>query len=111
MSRIEIVKDFSDAPMGRYEYEGPFSGELFRKTLLKPKYLEAVEKKEKLTVFFDGAFGYSTSFLEESFGGLVRELKSKEILNNIDLISNDDITVQGLVKKYVRKAEMEFNKS
>lgn len=106
MIKITIAKDFSDAPGGRYIEEGPFSGELFRNEILKPKYLETLHANEKsLMIDFDGAFGYSTSFLEESFGGLTRELKVKGILKNIHIISNDDVTVQRLIEQYVGDAE------
>ena len=105
---IKIAEDFTIAPGGREIAEGPYSGELFRKKLLGPLYEAALETGEKLIVDFDGCFGYATSFLEESFGGLVRERREKGILRNIELISNDDITVPMLINKYVEKAESEL---
>lgn len=108
MITITIVKDFSDAPGGRYIHEGKFSGEQFRKKILLPKYNEALKSNEKLEINFDGAFGYSTSFLEEAFGGLVRELNAKGILKNIIIVSHDDITVPKLIKEYVLEAEKEL---
>ncbi len=53
----------------------------------------------------DDCYGFATSFLEESFGGLVRALKEKNVLDNIDIISNDDVTIDELIKKYVKEAE------
>ena len=106
---IKISTDFTDTPGGRDIKEGPFSGEQFRKEILSPKYAEALKKGEKLTVDFDGCFGYATSFLEESFGGLVRERQEKGILNHINLISNDDLSVYRLVNDYVQKAESKLH--
>lgn len=103
--RIVIAEDFSNAPGARYESEGPNSGEKFRKELLLPNYLAAEKNGEKLEVNFDGCYGFATSFLEESFGGLIRELKKKGILQNILIVSNDDVTVRGLIEKYVKEAE------
>lgn len=103
--KIVISKEFSKAPGARYETEGPNSGEKFRKEILIPKYLEAVKKGEILEVDLDGCYGFATSFLEESFGGLVRQLKVKGILKIIKIISNDDITLEGLIKMYVKEAE------
>ena len=53
----------------------------------------------------DDCYGFATSFLEEAFGGLVRELKEKNILNKIEIVSMDDATAETLIKKYVREAE------
>lgn len=105
---IKIAEDFTTTPGGREIKEGPYSGEEFRKKLLGPLYQKALDSGEKLIVDFDGCFGYATSFLEESFGGLVRERKEKGILNNIELVSLDDVTVPVLIRKYVDKAEAEL---
>jgi len=102
---VKISKDFSNTPGARYESEGPDSGEKFRKEILIPRYLESKEKKECLEVDLDDCYGFATSFLEESFGGLVRDLKEKNVLDNIIIISNDDITLEELIKKYVKEAE------
>lgn len=106
--RIAIARDFSDTPGGRKIIEGDFSGELFREQILLPKYKEAVEKKDKLEIDFDGAFGYPPSFLDEAFGGLVRTLKEKGTLNNIIIVSNDDLTIERKIRKYVADAEKEI---
>ncbi len=103
--KIVIAKDFSQAPGARYESEGPNSGEKFRNDILVPKYKEAVENGEILEIDLDGCYGFATSFLEESFGGLVRELKKEGTLSNIKIISNDDVTLEALIRKYVKEAE------
>ncbi len=102
---VKISEDFSNTPGARYESEGPNSGEKFRKEILIPRYLESKERKERLEVNLDDCYGFATSFLEESFGGLVRALKEKNVLDNIDIISNDDVTIDELIKKYVKEAE------
>lgn len=103
--QINIAKDFSDMPGGRLISEGDYSGELFRKELLLPKYKESLEKGEHLIINFDGAYGYPPSFLDEAFGGLVRELKATGILEHIEMIANDDLSVTRRVKNYVEDAE------
>ncbi len=72
--KIIIAKDFSKFPGPRYIRQGPNSGELFRDTKLYPAFIEAYEKGSKLEIDLDGVAGYGSSFLEESFGGLVRKL-------------------------------------
>ena len=71
--KIKIAEDFSKAPGPRYRTEGKYSGQQFREDILHPRVLDALEQGVVLTVDFDGAFGYGTSFLEEAFGGLIRE--------------------------------------
>jgi hypothetical protein len=65
---INIARDFSVTPGGRFLDEGPFTGERFRKTFLEP----VVTAGQKATVVLDGVRGYPSSFLEEAFGGLIR---------------------------------------
>lgn len=106
--KIIIVEEFSDTPGGRTIAEGEFSGELFRKDFLIPRYKEAVEKKEKLEIDFDGAFGYPPSFLDEAFGGLVKAIHKRNVLDNIEIISNDDLTIERRIKNYIEGAEKEI---
>lgn len=103
--RINIADEYTKTPGARYIADGKFSGEDFRNNILEPKYKECLEKKEKLTIDFDGGYGYGTSFLEESFGGLVRKgYSSEELLNNLILISNEEPELINKVKKYIREA-------
>lgn len=65
---IEIAKDFSEFPAGRYLDDGPFPGEKFRDEILVP----TLESNDTVEVLLDGTEGYGSSFLEEAFGGLIR---------------------------------------
>ena len=66
---INIATDFSRYPGGRLLTDGLYSGERFRKEYLLP----VLKSGEHAKIKFDGARGYGSSFLEEAFGGLVRE--------------------------------------
>lgn len=103
---INICKDYTDTPGGRYIIQGDFSGEDFRNKLLKPKYIEAVEKGEKLKIDLDGGYGYGSSFLEEAFGGLIRELEEnyKQALEIIELKSDDEPSLIDDITKYINDA-------
>lgn len=70
--KISIAKDFSPYPAGRGRRDGEFSAERFRDDILVPALREAFDGKGRVIVVLDGVFGYSSSFLEETFGGLVR---------------------------------------
>ena len=69
--KISIAKDFSDVPIGRARSDGPSTGEAFREDWLVPK-LRKASANDPLIICLDGAEGYPSSFLEEAFGGLVR---------------------------------------
>jgi len=72
-----------------YEYEGPrfiklgpFSGEEFREKYLST-WLNTLDEQDKAIIDFEGTKMYSPSFLEESFGGVIRNANSeKEAENN-----------------------------
>lgn len=87
---IDVSKDFSTSPKGRYLNDGPYSGELFRL-----KYLEQALKENKIIELkLDGTLGYSSSFLEEAFGGLTRSgFSIEQIFNQIKLISKNPILI------------------
>jgi len=102
--KIKISVDFSDTPGARYKNEGKFSGEEFRENLLRIKYIEAKERKEKLIIDFDGGYGYPTSFLEEAFGGLARIYTPSEVLRVLDFISDDEPALIEEVKAYIISA-------
>lgn len=98
-----FVTSFSEFPGPRYIDLGPFSGELFRKKVLLPE-IEA--NQGEITVVLDGAFGYGSSFLDEAFGGLIRDGVPKEIVLKIcdNLISNDDPSLKLEVTQWVNEA-------
>lgn len=69
--KINIAKDFSNKPFGRYEQDGQWSAERFRKEHLVPAFSQS---SDKIEVFLDEVSrGFGSSFLEESFAGLIRE--------------------------------------
>lgn len=102
---LDIAKDFSRCPGARYPDEGDNSGQEFRNNFLKPKIQEALEKGLRLKIILDGSAGYSTAFLEEAFGGLVREDGfTLEQLAIIDYVSDEDPTYIDDIKAYIEDA-------
>lgn len=89
---LNIAKEYTRCPGARYESEGDYSGERFRNDYLAPMLKAALEAGVKLEVVLDGSAGYSTSFIEESFGGLIRtdHFTLQEVKDNIIIISNED---------------------
>ena len=104
MLNIKISKDFSNTPGGRYVSEGPNSGEAFRKEVLIDIFNQAKEKNEKIFIDLDDLYGSPTSFLEESFGGLVRELNDVNIVNIFEFKSDDRPKLIEKIIDYMRNA-------
>lgn len=107
MKTINIAKDYSDTPLGRYRSDGQYSGEGFREDHL----LSALRSEEKVRVVIDGVEGYGSSFLEEAFGGLVRHgyFTAKELEQKLEIVLEDrDFDVyRELIWKYINDAERE----
>lgn len=88
MKVINIAKEFSAFPVGRFYTDGPDSGERFRDQFLEP----AMKAGGLVRVELSGTEGYGSSFLEEAFGGIVRKLKLSEaqVAERLELVADDD---------------------
>lgn len=98
---IRIATDFSETPGARYRVEGDFSGEEFRESILEPKFLEAKNNGELLTIDLDGGYGYPTSFLEEAFGGLARKYGSASVSATLTFVSRDEPSLIDEIQEYI----------
>lgn len=99
---INLALQFSRFPGGRYLADGPDSGERFRVEHLVP----ALETSEVLVVKLDGTLGYGSSFLEEAFGGLVRNhnFNPDKLRRTLKLESSDEsISIE--IWRYIEEAE------
>lgn len=106
MKIINIRKDFSRYPAGRYIADGPYNGEKFREDFLIPALFEAINKKEKVKVELDGVRGYNSSFLEEAFGGLMRSGKFssiKDLPEILEFASTDESLIEE-IRGYMKEA-------
>ena len=95
------VRDFTLTPGPRFASDGPDSGEEFRRDVLRPKFERAVTEGKRLIVTLDGTKGYASSFLEEAFGGLVREL------NDVNLVSSK-ITIESKTRPWYESEIAEY---
>lgn len=79
---LNVATEFYKRPLGRNRSQGTYTGEAFREDVLVKK-LRELAPNEKLFIDFTGVTMNGSSFLEEAFGGLVRECKfSKSFLKN-----------------------------
>lgn len=102
MKTINVARDFSKFPAGRYKATGKGSGEEFREKFLIPSLVE----NEHTIIELDGAAGYPPSFLEEAFGGLVRlGYDAETILRTFEFKASPSFSVYQLAAEtYVREA-------
>lgn len=102
-----VVSDFSQTPAGRYESDGDVCGEIFRNTILIPA-IKDLKEGQKLHVVIDNVEGYGSSFLEEAFGGVVRDgAKSAEDFLRLLVIEYSDEyfeVYERKIKEYIRDA-------
>ena len=109
--KIIMIKDiFSQTPGPRHIEEGDFSGQEFRKSILLPAIRNAINMNEQLSVNLDGTAGYGTSFLEESFGGLIRvdHLSYEDITNSLRIISSEEPYLIDDINNYLLEAKSEI---
>lgn len=98
---VNIAKDFTRYPAGRYKRNGKTSGEEFRQRFLEPVLADGNSVKVEL----DGTIGYGSSFLEEAFGGLVRSLhvSASQLLTQLKLAS-DNPALRQEIEQYISDA-------
>ncbi|MBU8921513.1 MAG: STAS-like domain-containing protein [Bacteroidales bacterium] len=103
---LTVCKEFSSTPGPRYISEGDFSGELFRNKVLGPALQNALKEDVPLVVDLDGTAGFGTSFLEEAFGGLIREsgIPYKTVSGCIELISLEEPYLIKDIREYIEEA-------
>jgi hypothetical protein len=101
---MNIARDFTPTPGPGFIIEGKFSGEEFRETLLKKKFEEAVRKATTLHIDLDGGYGYGPSFLEEAFGGLVREYGIATVQKTLTFKSDEEPLLLRDIDGYIRRA-------
>lgn len=109
MKTLNIGKDFSIDPIGRYRSDGNRSGETFREDYLKPA-LKTLEPGEKLEIIIDdGVESYGSSFLSEGFAGMVKYgfITNSEFLEKIEITyTNSDFDFyKNKIIEYINKAK------
>jgi hypothetical protein len=102
MKIINVAKDFSRYPAGRYKTYGEFCGEAFRERFLEP----ALRQGNPFVVNLDNTMGYGSSFLEEAFGGLLRSGFSLESINacmQVESSNNPSLVYE--INEYLTQAD------
>ncbi len=105
---IDIASEYDAYPAGRDDSDGPYNGTKFRNQILRPRYVKAFDDGVELVVFIDGVKSFGSSFLEEAFGGLVREFpdRKKDIERRIRVVGERPGSIRYLdaIKRYIKEA-------
>ena len=87
---INVREDFTRFPAGRYISDGSYSGQRFRDKFLVP----ALSSSDVVEIYMDGTLSPGSSFLEEAFGGLLRQgFTSNDLASRIKIIASDEVLV------------------
>ncbi|ATP18283.1 MULTISPECIES: STAS-like domain-containing protein [Sphingobium] len=99
---ISVAKDYTRHPGPRYERQGEFSGERFRKVLV-----DRLKTADRIVVDLDGTSGFGSSFLDEAFGGLIRYegMTRDQVRSRVIVKSAMDETYAAEVEEAVALAE------
>jgi hypothetical protein len=102
---IDVGRTFSPFPYGRYPKHGPYNGEVFRDQFLLPK-LKELPGHPIVVDFTNVQVKPGSSFLEETFGGLVRLRKCKpaDLLPIISVRGFADPNMDQIIQHYISDA-------
>ena len=99
------ITEFTTRPGGRYRSQGPHSGEEFREEHLKPALDRAEHGGWHVDVDMRGTeFGAPVGFLEEAFGGLVRERGHEAVTGRLR-ITGDEYVDRTEIERLMAEAE------
>lgn len=99
---INVVKDFNKKPYGRYPEDGEGCGQYFRQRILAP----SLRNNDHVHVVLDGYNRYGRSFLDEAFGGLIRDegFSWEELQQKLSYSHGLVKSIEGLIKDRIDAA-------
>ncbi|MCJ8521178.1 hypothetical protein ABID21_004301 [Pseudorhizobium tarimense] len=112
---IDLAKQFSPYPSGRFPTDGTHNGETFRDSVLLPALTRAKTShgSEKVVVNIDGVRTFGSSFLEEAFAGLIRKRRfTRDELEQLLVIecSKPHLMIfRDSISGYIKSAQPEFD--
>lgn len=108
---INIAREYTPYPGGRYPEDGKGNGTTFRQRFLLP----VLRSGGHAEVVLDGAAGYPSSFLDEAFAGLVRidGFTAAEVLATFDFTAKQPGFARfiSMIETFVKSASPPSNSS
>ena len=108
--KYDVAKEYYPRPMGRARKDGLHSGERFREEVLLPFFESLKDNPNQILILdFNGISTAGSSYLEESFGGLIREngYRKSDLNKHIRIVVDDDLKelITDRIEKYINDAE------
>ncbi|WP_279152634.1 STAS-like domain-containing protein [Photobacterium iliopiscarium] len=102
MKIIHVITDFHPKPYGRYKEDGKGAGVYFRALLVKE-----FENSDSLKVVLTGYNRYGRSFIDEAFGGLIREegFTKAQLNERLSYEHKDVKSIENLIAERIDAAE------
>lgn len=105
----DVGSRFHHRPIGRKRSDGDYSGEVFREKVLLPFFrdVKTVNSNKVLVLDFNNVSMAGSSFLEESFGGLVRAgISKKDILKHLEILVDRELKelIEDRIYLYIDRA-------
>lgn len=117
MKELHVITQFSKSPYARYSSEilpgqEDTSGQHFREKFLAPLLIEAIKNQHKLKVVLTGYNRYARSFIDEAFGGLIREenIQYADIKKYLVIVHDDLPSIVDLCWSRIEKAKADVEK-
>jgi hypothetical protein len=103
----KIAKEFGVTTGPRFIHEGENSGEKLRTQYFFPFLKKAIAENKLVVVDLDGVVGYGTSFLEETFGGLIRYegLSHDMVKKHLKFVSDEEPYLIADINHYIANAK------
>lgn len=102
MKTIKLATDFSRFPIGRNDDEGEFNGDKFKREVLLPRWQE-LDHNENLIIDLNGLAGIGRSFLDSSFGKLLRDkVFTENDLKKRIIFQSQDIQIKAKVDRWIK---------
>lgn len=101
--RIDVGREFSKTPFGRYPSDGENNATKFRENFLRNAF--SGQDAEVVIDFSSVNLGVGSSFLEEAFGGLVREGVTPKVILSKLKVEGGLSTYRSQIERFVFKAE------
>jgi len=98
--KIIKISEWCDAPIARFRSDGEKSGQELREDILKPAIL-SLQDGEKLLVDFDGMIGCTSSFIDEAFGELARDIEPDTLISTLEIKATERPALTKKVKNYI----------
>ncbi|EKD65817.1 MAG: hypothetical protein ACD_49C00083G0004 [uncultured bacterium (gcode 4)] len=103
--KLNIATEYTKTLWARYISDWEYSWEDFYKKILENSYKESLKEWKKLEINFDWTLWAPSSFLSESFWRLYKNHWKEKIWENLIIVSSDDLSLKGVIKKLAEKYE------